>query len=134
MRKVYVSPTYHGNGWYDPKAGMNFFKRDGIITIPDGVNTVNIDRYITLNYLVEVKEEEPVEATVAPSVPTAKKLLSEDIKVEPKEVPQATTEVIEGTEVVEPEDKKEEPVNDTPVTEELEPKEEVKKTTTKKAP
>lgn len=57
MLKVVVSPHYHGNGWYDPKAKMNFFKRDGVITIPDGTDLTNINRYIRLNYLVVVEDE-----------------------------------------------------------------------------
>ena len=56
MLKVIVSPHYHGNGWYDPKAQMNFFKRDGVITIPDGTDLTNINRYIRLNYLVVVED------------------------------------------------------------------------------
>lgn len=78
--KVYVSPTYHGSGWFDPKAAMNFFKRDGIVTIPDGTDLTNINRYIKLNYLIKV-EEEPVEEIPQVVISTANELLSKNVEV-----------------------------------------------------
>jgi hypothetical protein len=79
MKKVYVNPNYHGNGWFDPKAAMNFFKKDGVITILDGVDCTNIDRYINLTYLLEVKEE-PEEVIPQVVVSTAKELLSKNVE------------------------------------------------------
>lgn len=58
--KVKVSSNYHGVGWYDPKSRMNFMKGDGVITVPDGTNMYNVNRYINLNYLEIVKDSEPV--------------------------------------------------------------------------
>lgn len=56
-RYFIVSPTYNGIGWYDPKARINFFKTGGVISVPIDSNFTYIDRYIKLNYLIEVNAE-----------------------------------------------------------------------------
>lgn len=63
--KVIVSPNYSGQGWYDPRSGVNFLKGHGEISIPKGVDMSNINRHIRLNYLIVVEdstiEKEPKE-------------------------------------------------------------------------
>jgi hypothetical protein len=81
--KVIVNPNYSGKGWHDPRSKMNFMKDMGAIEIPEGINMLNINKYINLNYLVVVEEdkkEEVVEET-ATNPKTPRQLLAED---EPK--------------------------------------------------
>ena len=76
--KVIVNPNYQGNGWYDPRAGINFFKRDGEITIPEGTNLENINRYLVLGYLISVEEDKVVQQEPELVVQTPGQLLTED--------------------------------------------------------
>ena len=104
--KVRVNPNYHGNGWYDPRSGMNFFKRDGVITIPEEVDKSNINRHINLNYLIEIIEEQP-EPQQELVVQTPGQLLAEDnqrsaVEAQPEEiVEEEQTEVKVKSETVE---------------------------------
>lgn len=59
--RVIVNPNYRSEGWFDPKSGMTFRKSDGEITIPEDVESFNIKRYITLNYLLVVEDEKAEE-------------------------------------------------------------------------
>lgn len=62
VKRVKVSPHYPKNGWYDPKAKINFFKKDGVIDIEEGTSMVNINRHIRFNYLIELPLETEEEA------------------------------------------------------------------------
>lgn len=55
MLKVQVSPFYSGQGWYDPKSGINFMKRNGVVEIPPGCDITNIERNILRNLLIVVE-------------------------------------------------------------------------------
>jgi hypothetical protein len=108
MRRFIVSSTYHGNGWYDPKSGINFFKQGpagGVISVPDGVDTTNIDRYVNLNYLIELKEEVPTEDKPVIAQKTPNQILEEAAPEVAEEAPVEVAEpVVEvKAEVEEPE-------------------------------
>lgn len=59
--KVKVSEHYNGKGWYDPKSKIKFLKEDGPIEIPEGADMININRYITRNYLVVLDDDTVIE-------------------------------------------------------------------------
>lgn len=106
--KVKVSSNYHGVGWYDPKSRMNFMKGDGVITVPDGTNMYNINRYINLNYLEVVTEAQPVKEKETIVNVTPSELLSKESEqvinnaeeIKETETVEETVEV-EATEITE---------------------------------
>lgn len=98
--KVRVSAYYHGVDWYDPKSGLTFSKKDKEIDIPDNVNMYNINRYINLNYLDVINEEE---STIKPDtiVRTAPNILLAEAEANAKANVEEVIEDIEDTVVEE---------------------------------
>lgn len=102
--QVKVSDFYHGTGWYDPKSKMTFTKKDGVISVPDGVNMYNINRYINLNNLIVVEENKPIVEKETIINLTPGKLLAEAIPP----IIDKIVEIIEETDI----DSEEESIKD----------------------
>ena len=105
---------YISHAWYDPIANIWFKPNAGIIPIPAGTDTTNIDRYFQLNYLVDKTPVPIVEKPIPKGVEiyTPGQLLGEDnFRPEPQSVPEPqavelTTNIHEDEPALEAEDPK----------------------------
>lgn len=99
---VRVSPLVP-RGWYDPISKIWFKPELGNITIPAGTNLTNINRYIRLNYLLDVtpKQEQTPRVEVRPvEYSTPGQLLAKSRKpVQKVEEPKVVEELPEEPQV-----------------------------------